>query len=69
MTNLQQLLRFVNAEIHHLEKYWEGYNPETALIPHPHFEYDQGMLKAYRIILAEMTRDQTSRQIVEGYKK
>ena len=69
MIKRQELLQFVKEAIEDLEKHWEGHNPKTALIPHPHFEHDQGMLKAYRIILAEMTRDQTSRQIVEGYKK
>ena len=53
---LKQLKEFVKAEIEDLEKSWEGYNADKALMPHPHFQYEQGMLKAYQIILAEMER-------------
>jgi predicted urease superfamily metal-dependent hydrolase len=52
----EKVVKFVNAEIEYLEKYWEGYNPEAASIPHPHFEYDQGKLRAYREMFAELKR-------------
>ena len=55
--DLDELIAFVKAEIEDLEKDWQGYDPNAALIPATGFEYYQGMLKAYRQILAEMERD------------
>ena len=54
--DLKQLKEIVKAEIEDLEKDWQGYNPDSALIPHPHFQYFQGMLRAYRIVLASIER-------------
>ena len=53
---VEQLKEFIEGEIHSLEKEWEGYNPDKALIPDPHFRYYQGKLATYREILAEMER-------------
>ena len=55
--DLDELVYFVEEEIEYLKKEWEGYDPNTAKLPASGYEYYQGMLKAYRQILAELERD------------
>ena len=70
--DLEELKESLNAEIENLKKSWEGYNPDTAAFPLPGYEYDQGMLTAYKQILAEIERRElgiTEKDLVDEIKR